>query len=80
MNVSMYCLYVTHRVRSKKNQGEIIKLKKQNTSRKDILVVGFVYLGLLSLVAMLPENNPLISGVVLAIYALVSYVAVDRIT
>ena len=55
-------------------------MKKQNTvSKKDVMVLCAVYIGLLSLVFVLPENRPTLSGFVLALYALVSFVTIERI-
>ncbi len=54
-------------------------MKKEIISRKDVFVLGAVYLGLLSLVIILPESMPTLSGLVLALYAVVSYLTIERI-
>jgi hypothetical protein len=56
-----------------------MRMKKEKLSRKDLFVLGSVYAGLLSLVLVLPENNPLLSGFVLAVSAIVSLVVVQHI-
>ncbi len=53
-------------------------MKKDRISKRDVVVLALVYVGLLSLVLILPEDNSLLSGVVLGLYALVSFVAVER--
>ena len=53
-------------------------MKHERISKKDVLLLGFVYVGLLALVLLLPENNSILSGVILGLYAIVSYVAVER--
>jgi hypothetical protein len=59
--------------------GKDKSLKKDRISRKDVLVLGAVYVGLLSLVSILPENNSILSGFVLAVYAIASFIAVEHI-
>lgn len=54
-------------------------MKNDRISRKDVFVLGAVYLGLLSLVCILPESKPTLSGIVLALYAVVSYFTIERI-
>jgi hypothetical protein len=54
-------------------------VKKGRISSKDVFVLSSVYVALLSLVLILPENNSVISGCILAAYALASFVVVDRI-
>lgn len=55
------------------------KMRKEKFSAKDVLVLGSVYVGLLSLVLVLPENNPLLSGFVLGATAIVSMMVVQHI-
>ncbi len=52
--------------------------KNERITIKDVLVLGVIYLGLLSLLIVLPENSPIISGCILAAYAFVSYVAIPH--
>jgi hypothetical protein len=59
--------------------GKDKSLKKDRISRKDVFVLGAVYIGLLSLVLVLPENNSILSGIALAVYAIASFIAVDHI-
>ncbi len=54
-------------------------MKKDRISKKDLLLLGLVYVGLLAIVLILPENNSLLSGVILGSYAIVSFVVVERI-
>ena len=54
-------------------------MRKEKFSAKDVLVLGSVYVGLLSLVLVLPENNPLLSGFVLGATAIVSMMVVQHI-
>ncbi len=54
-------------------------MKKDRISKRDVFVLALVYLGLLGLVMSLPENNSVLSGVILGLYATVSTVAVERI-
>ncbi len=53
-------------------------MRKQKISRKDILLLGLVYAGLLALVLILPEHNSALSGLVLGLYAVVSFIAVEK--
>ncbi len=54
-------------------------MKKDKISKKDLLLLVLVYVGLLAIVLILPENNSLLSGVILGSYAIVSFVVVERI-
>ncbi len=53
-------------------------MKKDRISKRDVFVLALVYVGLLSLVLVLPEDNSLLSGVILGLYAIVSFVVVER--
>ena len=53
-------------------------MKKDQISKKDVVVLGAVYVGLLSLVLILPENNSALNAIVLGLYAIASLVAVER--
>jgi hypothetical protein len=54
-------------------------MKNDRASKKEVGVLGAVYVGLLLIVILLPETNPALSGFVLALYAVVSYVAIERV-
>ncbi len=54
-------------------------MKNKRISKNDVVTLGAVYVGLLSIVLLLPENHPMLSGFVLATYAVVSYVAIERV-
>ncbi len=57
-----------------------MKHDHQNISKRDILTLVGVYLGLLFLVLTLPENNPTLSGIALGAYGLFSFLTMERIT
>lgn len=54
-------------------------VNKDKTTPKDVFVLGIVYLGLLSLVLIILENDTITSAVVLATYALAGFIVVERI-
>ena len=52
--------------------------KNKRITIKDIVLLALVYLGLLSLLLVLPENSPFVSTCILAVYGLVGYLAIDH--
>jgi hypothetical protein len=53
-------------------------MKKESTPRSELIRLGLVYCGLLALLFLLPENNPTLNGFVLALYAAVSFIGMER--
>jgi hypothetical protein len=56
-----------------------LAMKKGKISRNDVVMLSAVCVGLMSIVLLLPENHPTLSGFVLAFYAVLSYVAIERV-
>jgi len=53
-------------------------MKKVRTKKREVIVLSAVYCGFLSLVLFLPESHPALFAVILSLYALVSYIGVER--
>ncbi len=63
----------------KMTKHEISKsAKNQRFTAKDAILLTAMYLGILALLFILPENSPVIGTCILTGYALASYVAIDR--
>ncbi len=55
-------------------------MKHQDFSKRDVLTLAGVYIGLLILVLTLPENNPTLCGLALGAYGLASFLTIERIS
>ena len=56
----------------------LLSMKNQRVSKRDVLTLAGVYLGLLVLVIALPDNNPTLSGFALGLYGLASFLTIER--
>jgi hypothetical protein len=58
-------------------RGEM-PMKRDSTSKDEVIRLGLIYCGLVALLFLLPENSPMLNGVVLGLYAVVSFILVEH--
>jgi len=54
-------------------------MKTERVTKKDVFVLGALYLGLLSIAVLLPETHPLFNVFVLTMYAVVGHLVIERV-